>query len=321
MADRREFLKQAGIASVGYLTLDQVEAMTSQLFAHAAADEGLLRRSLVPSFMLEDVLRLVHLSDFSDDFVAALQINQQLFHRGAAFRLPDSEWRKLVDKVKNTWGGEGTMDDAQTLLALLAGASLYPIIDDHIPIASSDLASVVPTLTDEQIYHDVWVMKEMQNADPSGRSVPMNEPIEVDTGDVAELFHLVRQRNLIRMHTIRPEFADVETWLEQVLSLQHMLEDENVRYARVYCHPTSTGITRDMNTFYDREDPIIQLARGVQMSVTELTLGLPDSISEAGSQSTYAQVLRQCMLRLGDWYSFVSGKVSRDALIGTLGSG
>lgn len=303
----------------GLLSAGQIEAFTAKVLA-GAEDQGLVRRSLTPSFILEDVLRLVHLSGFSDDFVEALQINRQLFHRGAAFRLPDNDWVRLVDQVGDTWGGKDTRDDGQTLLALLAGASMYSTIDRHLPVASSDLTSVVSALSDEQIYHDVWVMKEMQNADPASRAIPMSESIEIEPGDVAELFHLIRQRNLIRMHTIRPEFADVETWLEQVLSLQHILEEENMRYAQVYSNPISVGIDKEMITFYDRDDPIIRLARGMQMSVTELPYDLTDSIDQAGSQSIYAQVLSQCMQKLAHWYTYVQGTLPRNSLIQKLGS-
>lgn len=319
MIDRRLFLKNTSLAGAGLISAGTIETLIANVLA-GAEDQGLVRRSLTPSFILEDVLRLVHLSEFSDDFVEALQINRQLFHRGAAFRLPVDEWSTLIDQVDGTWGGKDTRDDGQTLLALLAGASMYSAMDRDLPMASSDLKTVVPTLSDEQIYHDVWIMKEMQNADPASRAIPMSESLEIEPGEVAELFHLVRQRNLIRMHTIRPEFADVETWLEQVLTLQHILEEENVRYAQIYCNPISAGIDKEMITFYDRDDAIIRLARGLQMSVTELPYDLMDSIEQAGSQSMYAQVLSQCMERLAHWYTFVQGTLDKNVLIQKLSS-
>lgn len=319
VVDRRIFLKNTSLLGAGLLSSGQIEAFMTKVLV-GLEDQGLVRRSLTPTFILEDVLRLLHLSEFSDDFVEALQINRQLFHRGAAFRLPQDEWSKLIDQVGETWGGKDTRDEGQTLLALLAGASMYSTIDRHLPMASSDLTCVVPALSDEQIYHDVWVMKEMQNADPASGAIPMSESLEIESGDVAELFQLIRQRNLIRMHTIRPEFADVEKWLEQVLSLQHILEEENVRYAQVYSNPISVGVDKEMITFYDRDDPIIRLARGLQMSVTEIPYKLMDSIDQAGSQSMYAQVLSQCMQKLAHWYTYVQGTLPRNSLIQKLSS-
>ncbi|NND07878.1 MAG: hypothetical protein HKN87_15985 [Saprospiraceae bacterium] len=280
-----------------------------------ANDQGIIRRSLATTFVLEDVLRLVHLQDFSNDFVESLQINRQLFHRGAAFKLSDGKWSDLIEQTGLTWGNKDSRDDGQTLLALLGGASMYAPIDLHIPVASSEIEDLVPPLSDEHIYHDVWIMKEIQNADPSSSTISLSEQLDTDPADVAELFHLIRQRNLIRMHTIRPEFSDVETWLSQVLSLQHLLEEENERYARVYCNPISAGIDKEMITFYDREDPIIQLARGMQMSVTELQYDLSNAIEQAGAQSIYAQVLGHCMQRLEHWYTYLQGTLSKDSLV------
>ncbi len=303
--DRRAFFHNTGLAAMGTMMISPLDIVLGR-FGQVARDQTMQRRSLTPTFILEDTLRLLPFTDWDDTFINSFLINHQVFHRGAAYQIEPADTEVLLDEVREKWKSKETADEAQTQLALLAGASLYRLIDSKIEWQQNlGEEKTLPTLTDEAIYYDVVVMKEMQNSDPTKHHVEIDKPLDgVKVGDVAELFHLIRQRNLIRMHTFRPEFTGVELWLDQVLDYQHTIEEENHRYAKIYCDPSVADVHADPS-FYHREDEIIRLARGMQVSVTELTTNVKEAVDKSGQQSTYAQALGASVNMLSDWNKYI----------------
>ena len=270
------------------------------------------RRSLIATFVIEDIVRLVNTSSFNENFIRAIQINHKWMHLGSACRLGLETIKTIATESQKIWIDNKNNDTAQTQLSFLVGTSLLPLIEQDLPLKSytkPDNRSVA-TLSDEAIYLDVWLMKEIYNADPNQKTLDPEKSIStVSLGEMEEIFRLIRQRNFIRMHTNKPEFNEVEDWLEHILDYLDILNEENQRYAWAYLRPSSLPVAIDMGAFYQKSDDLIRLARGIQMGNTEMDISLDRAILHAKHQSTYAQILRNCILKLDQWQDFMNKKI------------
>jgi hypothetical protein len=68
------------------------------------------------------------------------------------------------------------------------------------------------------------------------------------------------------------------------------------------------------NNFYDREDPLIRLARSIHDGKPE-DIRLGHALAVAGTQSEYAQVLRKGFLYIQAASDFFEKKINDDELI------
>ncbi len=276
------------------------------------------RRSLLPHFLLEDIVRLIHLSDLPEDFIAAMRINASHLHLGSACQLTKGTTLALLESLRPKWGSDLTLDEAQTTLALLAGSTICHAIDKFVPFDdyTSKGRGKLDTLTDEAIYYDTVVIKEMAIAESPNLTLSLSENIsEVTPEQVWELINIIRQRNLIRMHTFRPEFGDIDGWLSNLLAYQDLIHLEDARYAHIYCKPASMPF-KDHLIFYNPKDSLIKLARGLQMGQTEFSDSLDDAVDQAKTQSTYAILLSEGLKVVQLYNNLLQGKIKPEMVSG-----
>jgi len=225
-------------------------------------------RSLTPYFIGEDLIRLLLVTEKNEDIRQAISANVEHFQIGKAWKIKPEELMKVLWDTRRKWGSDEQHEQAQTQLALVSGWTAHRIVEKHLG-EESNPADLQQPLRESSLYRDVCILKMMQNADPHRSSVPLDKPIEgVTQEQVEEIFHLIQQRNMIRTHTFRPEFSDIETWLDQFMLYYDRNKADNRDYARVYCHPDPGKVKQYLKDplFYAEDDEEIRIARDLQMA-------------------------------------------------------
>ena len=264
---RRHFLKTSLVLSLATGSLGALPRLGGgTLDGRKLAGPG----SLTPFLAAEDVLRLVQLSALPKSVRQALTVNREFFHLGRAWEAPRAELDRVLEESARLWTAERGQDRGFTQFALVAGQRVAAVMDEHLRADSAE----------QSRYRTTYLMKQLQRARPGGRQVPLEGPVEgVTPAEVAELLHLMQQRNLIRTHTLRPEFSDIKTWLDDLLTYYAAMKEENAALAEVFCTPEEGKLRRYVlePTFYDPADGAITAARDlaggrvVGMQSTELT--------------------------------------------------
>lgn len=129
--------------------------------------------------------------------------------------------------------------------------------------------------SDCSIYHDIFVYREVFG---SGAGEPystaMFEPAmeshpgasAVDVATLESLFRVMWQRMLLAMHTFKPDGENIDAWLDNVIGRHQRLTVDIRRYAEAFHSPDPAKVDRFIvqPNFYDREEPLIVLARALQ---------------------------------------------------------
>lgn len=129
--------------------------------------------------------------------------------------------------------------------------------------------------SDCSIYHDVFVFREVFGSgagepystamfDPALESHPGASA--VDAAAVEDLFRVMWQRMLLAMHTFKPDGENIDAWLDNVIGRRQRLTVDIRRYAEAFYRPDPSKVDRFIvrPNFYDREEPLIALARALQ---------------------------------------------------------
>ncbi len=303
--NRRTFFQQSSLATLGSMTLPRWarDAFTTQPFTN--------RRSLLPYLVVEDIIRLVQTTSWDEDFIQGLDINKTMIHLGGMARMKSDFLAEQAGQIASKWQQKATLDEAQTSLALLCGISLFSIIDREKPFDQyvTNHSSGMSTLSEAAMMHDIRLIKEIFNADPTRKMIPLDQKLDkIAADEITSLIGVIRQRNLIRMHTFRPEFADAETWMAKLLTYHTIIEEEDQRYGSMYCQPTKIS-NRSSTKFYDAMDPVILLARSLQMGITEIDVDIESARARKAS-SQYGHILQGCLNKLEQWQGLIHGETS-----------
>jgi hypothetical protein len=306
MFNRRQFIQTSATTALGATVLSPHLVWASKnAFVANPNDINLL----TPYFLAEDLLRLIQLHPFSDRFREALTVNNTHFNLGKVWQIPTAELLKVAQDSQSAWNSEMKQDRARTQYALVCGRIAHQVFDDLLqPDQEKELS-------ERDIYRDVHVIKELQNADPHRKKVSIDQPIKgASEEEVAELFHVIQQRNMIRTHTLRPEFSDVSTWLDNFLGYYEGMKEGNKRYAAVYCSPEVSKVRTYISDaqFYEADDAPIQLARRFQMS--QLTGKTNVLMTKKAVVSIYGKALQQALAKLQICDAYVSGGADEQAV-------
>ena len=293
---RRDFLKSSLLLGLGASSLGAYAGIPSSSFFRADKLTG--AGGLAPFIAGDDLLRLVALSDLPKSVRQALTVNREVFHLGRAWMVDTAGLQTVLDESRRLWRAEQGQDRGFTQFALAAGHLAARAMDEALGTEEDDAEATR--------YRDTYLFKQLQNAKPHARRVAVDGPVpEVTPAEVAELLHLMQQRNLIRMHTLRPEFSDIESWLTDFLGYYAEMKAENLRYGEVFCAPEAEKLRRYVLEpgFYDPEDVPILAAR--QLANGEVVGRVTPDFTNASSQ--YGRALLRGMDVLGMVSSQVTG--------------
>ncbi len=307
MLNRRQFLQSTTTASMG-------AALIHPAFAFPVGGtfllEGAATRALSPYLLGEDLLRLLQLVDFNKMVRQALTVNGTHFQLGKVWSIPDIELLKVAQDAKRIWNSEMEQDRAHTQYALFCGCLAHRTFEQYFPTEQGN------QLSERVLYQDTYLLKMLQNADIHRKQLPVDSPLEgVTEAAVAELFHIIQQRNLIRMHTLRPEFSDVSAWLEQFLAYYQQMKLDNHAYAKIYCQPVKPKVQQYIvePNFYDAKETIIQATRHLQLGLSTGANNLLASTNQP--KSLYGKALDTALAKMKICEQYILGKTDDKTLL------
>ena len=314
--NRREFLQTSFIAGIGTTMANPVFS----IFKNNKIILGETRRArgFTPYFLGEDLLRLVQLSAVDKAARQAVTVNFQYFQLGNAWELSAEELFKVFADSKNLWKGEAEADRAQTQFALACGQVAHQAISKALESAERTGNTGI---SEQEMYRDAHILKMLQNADPHKKNVPIDKNIEgVEVEEVRELFALIHQRNLIRLHTLRCEWSGVEPWLDNILTYKGQLKNDHQKYAEIYCRPNAAKVNEYVlqNNFYDENEDLIKTARDFQMvNIGALHIS-NEKIKLASPKSKYGMALKSAWEKTNACGEYVLGEMGEREFMKTL---
>ena len=284
MISRRQFIQHSALAALGAFALP----------IRANTQPGEERVIAIPTFVetqyVEDVIWLSQLMEALPDALRqAIYANRQFVHLGAS-NTAQRFSEEAMQLVYKNWNDPQGRDTAHTQLAYLLGGMLRP-----------EFAATGTDYTEEAIYRDACLLKTLHNARPSNRPLALDQPIEkVTEAEVAQLFEAMAQRNQIRLHTFRPDFENVEGWMDHLLSWTKASKTRHRALAAVYVRPDAEKVARYWAGFYDANNPFVLLVRMMQASqATTEPQGKPRPSMYGKAMERGHAVLKQIGARLG----------------------
>ena len=147
-----------------------------------------------------------------------------------------------------------------------------------------------------RVYHDIILYQEMMDhgrAEPLApglfdRNMESHPAMGVLSPALTEmLFSAHLQRSLVDLHSFTDTEQELDTWLTRYFERLEPLYVDMDRYARYYHETDLDAIRRfilDPN-FYDRNDPIIALARSVQRGQADESIDFDAAMTAADRKS------------------------------------
>ena len=162
------------------------------------------------------------------------------------------------------------------------------------------------------IHCDVFVFKEIYgggsgpDAGPYPRAI-LDAPASEGQQQLEEYFRVLWRRAIVAMHTFSPDRADMQGWMDKLLDTLQQFPMEMARYARIAAEWDPVKVKRYLEDthFYDRDDPLIRCARGIQRgAAAPPRTWSPPRRRRTSSSSRYARALSK-----GLSYVVVAGRL------------
>jgi hypothetical protein len=151
-------------------------------------------------------------------------------------------------------------------------------------------------------YYDAHVFRKVYLA---GREEPFNQFLLTDNATepgraLEEFVFALFQRALLASHTLAPDKANLDGWLDNLISRVQPLYVDVPTFVRVFAAPDpekmrAYGVE---DAFYMETDPAIRLARKAQAGEALRAPGLTAALDEAANASAYAKAVCRGLQRL-----------------------
>ncbi len=309
---RRQFIQTSALATAGALL-----ATPSSLFSRSVPfqpGKNTFDRSLTPFLLMDDLQCLIQISDLHHSVRRAFKTNKEYFQVGKAWSLPPEEQLKLFTTLATEWSTEYELLKANAQFSMLCGLIAHQTFDKWLKPGTSE---TITDLQEKTVYQDTYVMKMLQNADPNRMKVPLNKSLSgVKPEEIAEALHLIQQRNLIRMHTQKPEFSDADRWIENFMCYYNQMKKDNLAYGKVYCQPDASKVEQYVTepNFYDENDLIIRVARKIQMVQAGKIKYSTDQLINTKPNSIYGKALQNSLQRMMICGHYITGDGNENTL-------
>jgi hypothetical protein len=157
---------------------------------------------------------------------------------------------------------------------------------------------------ESRIYHDIVVFREVYQcgAEPGWPAALLDYRMESHPASDAvsplvleDLLGGLLQSTLLETQSFLGKTGDVDAWFDELLDSYQPFTVDLKRYAEAYYSPELEEMRRFIieNNFYDRSDPLIQLARSIQLGSPDTSIDLGRAVEAAANQSQYAQAVRK----------------------------
>lgn len=315
MQNRRNFLAHTALAGAGLAI--GLPSLTREAFALTfTADPLAAGTHLTPILVVDDALRLSLLNlSLNDDLKAAMISNQAFYQSSGTLARNASDLIVLLGTIRDQWGGRDKMkvtrheyngDMLESKLAFVAGWFAHQAAQHQIYGNNRHEG-----IDEKALYHDITLCRSIYQSEPVAKK---SKQPTVD--ELAQLLQQMYTRTYVRMHTIDPDFDDVENWIVRYVKWSEDTKALTEQYANAYLNPDPEKLQMYVKEpgFYDPANPIIALARELHQGITESTIDLKEAIHASASQSQYAQALGVACNRIEAIGAFMDGKLDQTGL-------
>ena len=228
----------------------------------------------------DDVFRLAGmLPGLEPAFKAAMVEQREMAHMGAITRYADKWTVQLIRHAADEMDKPEADRDANVRpkLAFTLGSLTHRAADRLTkPITKCwqgvDASGVGSEANESKIIQDVFVYREVYD---SGKADELNlfSPLTLDLQDklpgvasTEALFRTLLRRALIAMHTFNPDPENIHTWMDRFFQGIQQYPKSLEQYAKLHRDWDPALVKKYLTdkNFYQREDPLIQLARRIQ---------------------------------------------------------
>lgn len=282
-----------------------------------------MSENITHTAVTDDCARLVLYSpSICAPFKEVLAQQLEIARMGGLTRSGGNFVTSLLGRYREQWPHAGDGGLLAQKLAFVLGWLCHRAADLQMkPIFRAVDADCAEKPTDCSVYHDVFLFRQVYLGGQGKPYAP--QILSLDVGELESVFRSLWQRALIGMHTFIPDQEDVDGWLERLFETRQRFYVDIRRYAEAFAQPDPDKVRRflDEVNFYDARDPLIRLARSIQVGTPEIEIDLAAALNAAAKQSQYAQALRRGYLYLEAASGYFVGQVDAAALADALERG
>ena len=262
---------------------------------------------LTHNLVFDDTARLAQFSSEINDIFKEVYREYTLAGRlGSGTRKGGDHIERMLTALRER-APDGPDDDDRTILAFTLGWTAHRAADRWFKPIYAQLNSdyddeVLPKPLPIRIYHDVILYQEIMD---HGRAEPLapglldryldsHPATAVLSPAITEnLFARHLQRSLLDLHSFTATEGDFDTWLTRSFERLEPMYVDIDRYARYYHESDLDAVRRFILDphFYDRDDPLIALARSVQRGHADESIDFDAAMTAAREGSQYARCL------------------------------
>jgi hypothetical protein len=286
-----------------------------------------LSENITHTAVVDDCARLAGRWDaICEPFRLCFREHLEFARLGAVTRSGDHHNPRLLALLRDRWPEHGNKPLTRQKLAFVLGWMGHRAADRQMkPVFRSADPDCPRKPTDCSVYHDAFVLREVYGAgeqDPYSPFTAARDPSQhpaaeaVQVEELEDLFGVIWQRTMIRMHTFKPDEDNVETWLEQLFAARAELYVDIARYSEALLRPDPDKVKQflqDVN-FYDASDEIIRLARALQQGEAVPDPDIGNAVDAAAQGSHYAQALGKAMGYLKAASDYFERRLDADTL-------
>ncbi len=269
--------------------------------------------------VFEDMRRLAALDPrMARDLVAIIEAERQYARLGAVSRGGARFVPHVLSSARAQWpavqaaGGPARDLLARKIAYALGGIAHFPA-DYILKPVMSRLAgadwnrthhemqkgvaqeAALEAIQEISVYYDVKVFREVYL---SGREDPFNRFLFADSGieparALEEFVTSLFQRALLAAHTLAPDSADLDRWLDNLIGQVQPLYLSVERYVSVFRAPDAAKTSRyGVDTeFYRKDDPAVAAARAAQQGDPVAAGVLEAAIRDGANRGGYGQAV------------------------------
>ena len=241
----------------------------------------------------EDCRRLTPLAGGIEPLFGELIETEREYTRLGAITRGGNRWMtSILEHARDTWGQEEQHPRLGQKVAFSLGGLTHQACDN---LMNPLMKRRADSKREISAYYDTHVFRQVYL---TGGAEPFNRFLVADNdtapGQALEAFvRSLFQRALLSSHTIKPDFDDVDAWLDRLFdAVQSLYIDINM-YVDVFHQPDPDKVQRyGVETeFYRADDPAIQAARALQRGEKVSAEAAREALQEGANESHYAQAL------------------------------
>jgi len=270
----------------------------------------------------DDVFRLARVHDeIEPTFKTLMDDEREAAHMGCITRHADKWSADMIAKCRDALANDGD-PLAPKKLAFILGSLTHRSADRHTkPITKCwkgvDASGYGSEANESKIMQDIFVFREVygqgfgEHAGPFPHEVMHVPTTEAETHFEAYMRILLR-RSLIAMHTFKADDDHIDDWFNAFFDGLQAFPKSMNQYAELNASWDPAKVKKYLTDkhFYDRNDPMIQLARAIQHGSTVRSEQIVEAMTRTTkANSRYARTLTRSLE-----YLLAAGRLFRNEI-------